>query len=89
MQFMVQYEFGVAQREAAEARFLETGAQPPEGVTLLGRWHDVAGRKGYMVVEADDVMPVAAYLRSWTDLLTFDITPVVSDEQIGQIISEG
>ena len=89
MQFMVQYEFGVAQREAAEARFLETGAQPPEGVTLLGRWHDVAGRKGYMVVEADDATRIAAYMRSWTDLLTFGLTPVVSDEQIAQVIREG
>ena len=34
-------------------RFKETGALPPEGVTLLGRWFGMNGQ-GFAVVEASD-----------------------------------
>ena len=39
-----------------------------------------------VVVESDDQLAVAAYLRGWTDVLTFDIAPVISDEQLAQIM---
>ena len=86
MHFHVTYEFPIEQRQTAEARFVETGAQPPSGVTLVSRWHDVAGRRGFMVVESSDATAVASFIRDWTDLITFQITPVVNDEQIAAII---
>ena len=61
---------------------------PPDGVTLVSRWHDVGGRIGFMVVESSDFTLVAAYMRGWTDLLTFDIIPVINDEQPAQIMGQ-
>ena len=88
MHFHVTYTIAVDQRDAAEGRFKETGALPPDGVTLVSRWHDVGGRHGFMVVESSDFTLVAAYMRGWNDLLTFDITPVVDDQQLAQIMGQ-
>jgi len=37
MQFMVTYSIDIPQRASAEARFLETGGMPPDGVKMLCR----------------------------------------------------
>jgi hypothetical protein len=87
MQFHVSYSIEVERRDGAEARFKETGAMPPDGVSLFGRWHDTGGRRGFMIVEASDMTLVAKYLRDWTDLITFEIVPVINDEQLLQIMS--
>ena len=55
---------------------------------MVSRWHDVGGRIGFMVVESSDFTLVAAYMRGWTDLLTFDIIPVINDEQLAQIMGQ-
>lgn len=86
MQFMVTYSIDIPHRAAAEARFLETGAQPPASVNMLGRWHCTGERRGFMLLESDDLMGITSFMRDWSDLLHFDITPVVSDEQIAQIM---
>ena len=86
MQFMLTYSIEIPQRAQAEARFLETGAVPPDGVTMLGRWHCTGERRGFMLVESSDLSAVTRFMRDWSDLLSFQITPVVSDEQIAQIM---
>jgi len=86
MQFHISYTIGIEQRAAAESRFKETGALPPDGVTLLGRWHDVAGRRGFMVVESSDMTKVAGYMRGWNDLITFAIVPVISDAELAGVL---
>ena len=86
MQFHISWTISAENRNAAEARFKETGALPPEGVKLVSRYHDVGRRRGFMIVESDDAGAVAAYLRQWTDLLTFETTPVISDEELTRVI---
>lgn len=81
MLFHIEYEFLAEVRKDAQDRFQETGAPPPEGVTMLGRWHTVQGRKGFMIAESDDPVALGKWTQQWTDLLTFQITPVVTDEQ--------
>lgn len=87
MQFHVVYSIAVEQRDTAEARFKETDAMPPDDVTLVGRWHDAAGRRGFMVIESSDAASVATYLRNWNDLVTFEIVPVINDEQLVKVMS--
>ena len=53
MQFHITYEFVPEARSEAQKRFLETGALPPEGVTMMGRWHSVEGLRGFMIAESD------------------------------------
>ena len=74
--------FPLTHRDYAEriARFLETGAPPPEGVTLRGRWFTAAHNKGFMLVESDDAAALFRYVSEWAHLIDFEIEPVVTEE---------
>lgn len=86
MQFMVSYSIDIPQRDAAEARFLKTGATPPDEVQLIGRWHCTGERRGFMVLESTEITIVMKFMRAWSDVLNFQITPVVSDAQLAEIM---
>lgn len=86
MQFMVTYSIEIPQRSEAEARFQKTGALPPDGVKLLGRWHCTGERRGFMLIESDDLTKVSKFMRDWSDLLSFQIAPVINDEQMVQVM---
>ena len=87
MKFITTFELSPDLRNDAVARFMETGAPPPEGVKMIGRWHDVGARSGYSVVEAEDAVTMAKFSNQWNDLLTIETHVVLTDEQFGQVVS--
>ena len=86
MIFHVTYEFSPLERDEAQERFKATGAPPPEGVTMLGRWHSAAGHVGFMLAETSSAVALGKWMQSWTDLLSFEVTPVLSDEEVAEVI---
>lgn len=86
MLFHITYEVSPQDRNQVQKRFKETGALPPEGVTMQGRWHSAAGHIGFLVAESSDAVAIAKWMQNWTDLLAFDITPVLTDEEVAEII---
>lgn len=88
MRFHITYEFVPQERNQAQHRFKETGAPPPEGVTMLGRWHSAAGCKGFMIAESTDAVAISKWTQEWTDLISFEITPVLTDEEVGEVIGQ-
>ena len=88
MTFMIEYEISPDNRADAVERFLESGgAVPPAGVTMLARWHDAGMSRGWTICEADNAVDAGRWANQWADLITQDITPVVSDEELGQILT--
>ena len=85
MLFHVEWEVLPHNRNLAQERFKETGAVPPEGVVMKGRWHSVAGSRGFLIAESEDAVAIGKWMQGWTDLLSFDITPVVSDQELVEI----
>ncbi len=86
MQFVVHYKLGVEQRDAAQARFISTGAPPPAGVTMNGRWHCVQGHEGFLVCESDDAAALATWIQQWSDLATFRVLPVLEDQAMAKVM---
>ena len=86
MIFHITYNIASQNRDAAQARLLETGGLPPEGATMVGRWHCAQGLKGFVLCETTDAEAITAWLQEWSDLLTFEVTPVVDDDQIVRVI---
>jgi len=86
MLFHITYEVSPQDRNQVQKRFKETGALPPEGVTMQGRWHSAAGHIGFLVAESSDAVAIAKWMQNWTDLLAFDITPVLTDEEVAEIL---
>ena len=87
MQFMVSFTIKPEHRSATIKRFMETGGPPPEGVTMLGRWHGASGGRGFTVAESDSIEAVATWCHQWADLLSFHIEPVMNDEEAARVFS--
>ena len=87
MHFLVIWTFRPENSKEAIARFTETGAPPPEGVKMLARWHDVSGRRGFAISETDDSVVISKWCHEWSDLLSFEVVPVLDDEHLAQVLS--
>jgi Protein of unknown function (DUF3303) len=86
MQFIVRWKIPKSSVLASEARFLKTGAPPPAGVKLIGRWHGMSGG-GLMIAETDDAKALYSWLAYWNDLLEFETTPCVEDAEAGAVLA--
>ena len=51
------------------------------GVTLVGRWHDVAAGSGALICESDDISAVQSFALNWSGVLNIEIRPVVDDNE--------
>jgi len=86
MIFHISYAFSPEQRNNAQKRFKETGGLPPSGVTMIGRWHSAQGHKGFVLADSSDAVAIAKWMQEWTDLLSFEVTPVLNDEEVARVI---
>ena len=86
MKFVMTYQINTENWDKGADRFLEGGGLPPEGVTMLGRWHAAAGRGGYILLESDDQAAIYRWAAEWHDVCDFDITPVVEDEEAAAVL---
>ncbi len=86
MTFMTTYKISPAHRNAAQQRFKQGGGLPPEGVKMIGRHHKADGSGGFALCESDDMVALAKWTQDWSDLLEFEIFPVLDDKQIGIVL---
>ena len=87
MKYMTIWTIKPENTSDAIERFRLTGGPPPPGVTLLGRWHDIGGGRGFTLSESDDPVAMTKWSLQWDDLLSFEVVPVVDDTQIGDALS--
>ncbi len=85
MKFVMTYRINAENWDKAVDRFLEGGGLPPEGVTMLGRWH-APGRHGYILLASEDQTAIYRWTAEWNDVCGFDITPVVEDEEAAGVL---
>ena len=52
---------------------------------MIGRWLDMAGRTGLLIVESNDLAAVHRYIGQWNPYMDIDLTPVVDDEESAAI----
>ena len=87
--YMVTYELPHTNRNEAIKRFVSGEAmQDPAGAKTTARWHSVGGKIGWFVVETDDPSIMTAWLLQWTDIIDYDITPVIGDETLGEALAK-
>lgn len=87
MLFIVSWSISPERRNSAIERFLKTGGAPPAGVKMLGRWHAVGRMSGFGVAEASDVALIQKWVLDWSDLMSMEIHPAMTDEQIGPLLA--
>jgi hypothetical protein len=74
-------------REAAN-RFLAGQGQPPEGVTLLGRWTKTACSGGFGLFETSNPAALFEGAAVWADVLEIHTVPVVEDADVGAVFAK-
>jgi hypothetical protein len=74
-------------RETAD-RFLGGLGQPPEGVTLLGRWHKGDCSGGFVLFETSNSGAFYESAAVWADVLEIHTVPVIEDADAGPILAK-
>ena len=87
MLFAVEWKYRPEGRDEVNKRFKETGAPPPEGINMIGRWHYASGRQGMLICETDNAIALGKWTQSWTDFLDFQIHPVNDDAGVTEVLS--
>jgi hypothetical protein len=88
MKFIVQWSGLPTAENAVIERFMKTGGRPPESVKMLGRWHAIGGLHGVAIVESDDPQGMSEMALQWADLLSLNIYPAITDEDLGASLAK-
>lgn len=86
MLFMISYSFAPHDRDMVQERFKKTGGAPGTGTTMLGRWHDIGGGRGFVLAESSDSVSIGRWLQEWTDALEFEVVPVNNDDDVMKVL---
>ena len=87
MLFMIQYKTFTGTNRAGQERFKQTGgAPPPAGVKKIAGYHYADGSGGFTLAESDDAVALAKWANEWSDVIALDARPVLTDEQMGQVL---
>jgi hypothetical protein len=83
MKFMQTWTLIPGSVNAAAEQFLAQGGGEPEGVKLLGRWHNADCSGGFSLFESDSAAAIHLQCAKWADLLELSVVPVVEDAEAG------
>ena len=86
MLYMITFPLTTRDYQERVSRFLESGAPPPDGITLRGRWFALGHDRGFMVVETDDPAAIFRWTSSWASLVDFEVHPVIDDATAGEVL---
>ena len=86
MQFILTFTIPPATRDAAIARFLKTGGQPPPGVQMLGRWTQLDLCGGVAWLESEDPQALTAFAQAWSDVVELTLAPVLEDQDLVAVL---
>jgi len=87
MLFHITFAYSTENRDKVHERFKETGGLPPAGVSMTGRWHSVEGNKGFLIAQASDGESIARWLQEWTELISFEVVPVLTDDAFRDVVA--
>ena len=68
-------------------RFRDRGRLAPEGVKYISSWVDDKLERCFQLMEAEDVAYLDEWIGNWSDLVEFEVYPVVSSQEAVERIS--
>lgn len=88
MLFMVIETFRDQDGKAVYRRFREKGRMMPEGVAFVNSWVAADLGRCFQVMECDDVALLQRWVVEWSDLIEFEIVPVVQGKDTAAALAE-
>ena len=85
MLYMVIEAFKGGNGVAVYRRFAEKGRMLPEGLLYRGSWVTADGERCFQLMECEDEALLEQWMAGWRDLVEFEVTPVVSSQQMAAL----
>ena len=86
MQFMVIERFRDQDAKSVYRRLRDKGRMMPEGLKFVGSWVAADLGRCFQLMEADDVGLLQRWVAAWSDLIAFEIVPVVPGKETAQAL---
>ncbi len=87
MQFMVVETFRNQDAKAIYRRLRDRGRMMPDGLKFVSSWVAADLGRCFQLMEADDVSLLQRWVAAWSDLMAFEIVPVVPGKDTAQALS--
>jgi hypothetical protein len=58
----------------------------PDGLKYVGSWIETNFDRCFQIMECDDARLLQEWIANWSDLVEFEVVPVVSSEQTRETI---
>lgn len=85
--YMVIEHFRAGDAVPVYRRFRDHGRLAPEGLVYVASWVDEPMGRCYQVMETDDRALLDAWIANWTDLVEFEVIPVMTSAEAAQRIA--
>ena len=86
MLFMVIERFKSEGAAAVYRRYREQGRMMPEGLRYLESWVETDFERCFQLMECDDARLLQQWVAFWSDLIEFEIVPVVPSAETREAI---
>jgi uncharacterized protein DUF3303 len=77
MLFMIIERFKNRDAKAVYRRFREQGRGAPDGLSYVGSWIEANFDRCFQLMECGDARLLQQWVAAWSDLIEFEIVPVV------------
>jgi hypothetical protein len=88
MQFMVIERFRNQDARAIYRRLRECGRMMPEGLTFVSSWVSADLGRCFQRMETDDVTLLQRWIAGWSDLMEFEVVPVVPGAKTAEAMAD-
>jgi hypothetical protein len=68
-------------------RFRDQGRLAPPGLTYISSWVDTQFQRCYQLMEADDPQLLDDWVARWSDIVDFEVHPVITSAEAAEKIS--
>jgi hypothetical protein len=87
VQFMVIETFRNQDAKTVYRRFKEKGRMMPDGLAFVASYVTADLGRCFQVMECEDVTLLQRWVAEWSDIVAFEIVPVVAGKDAGAALS--
>ncbi len=87
MLFMVIEKYRDGDPKPVYRRFKEKGRMCPPGARYVSSWVTADLERCFQVMDCDDRMVLDEWLSNWSDIVDFDVIPIITSENAAATIA--
>jgi hypothetical protein len=87
MLFMVIENFRNQDAKSVYRRFRDQGRMLPDGLKFVSSWVTADLGRCFQVMECDDITLLQRWVAQWSDLVEFEIVPVVPGNETAEALA--